>query len=98
MDLNNYWAAYHSTLKKIADEKPQTFDSLKGLLDAFHEPSAGDAFFPGGADETLGDALYEAGWRIDWREGDYLWVATSRTGETITYIEGDVYRGNKLDS
>lgn len=97
MNLNAYWHQYDRTLMKIVEEKPQTFDALKIILDQFHGPSAGDAFFPGGANETLGEALHEAGWHVDWREGDYLWVAKSRTGETITHVEGDLYRGNTLD-
>ncbi|WP_434122464.1 hypothetical protein [Paenarthrobacter nitroguajacolicus] len=57
-------------------------------------PRPGRPFFPGGADETLGDSLSKAGWHIDWREGDYLWLGTSKTGELISYVEGDLYRGN----
>ncbi len=92
--MDGYWDAYHRTLARIVDEKPQSMDKLKAILDSFQPPSSGEAFFPGGADETLGEALDDAGWHIDWREGDYVWVGTSRTGEVVTYVEGDLYRGD----
>lgn len=92
--MDAYWKQYQLTLDRIEKEKPQTFDGVKAILDQFEPPSSGEAFFPGGADETLGDSLSKAGWHIDWREGDYLWLGTSQTGELISYVEGDLYRGN----
>lgn len=92
--MKQYWDAYDRTLARIIEEKPQTVDEVKMILDTFEPPSSGLAFFPGGADETLADALYRAGWSIDYREGDYVWVGTSRTREQLTYVEGDVYRGD----
>ncbi|MEQ6896269.1 hypothetical protein [Microbacterium sp. KR10-403] len=92
--MDAYWKKYDRTLKRIESEKPQTFDGLKAILDEFEPPSSGDAFFPGGADETLGESLRAAGWHIEYREGDYLWLGTSKTGEVISHVEGDLYRGN----
>lgn len=92
--MKAYWDKYDRTLALIVEEKPQTVDGVKAILDQFEPPSSGLAFFPGGADDTLGDALHQSGWSIDWREGDYLWVGRSKTGETLTYVEGDVYRGD----
>jgi hypothetical protein len=90
-----YWNLYDLTLARIAEEKPQSFEVLKELLDAFQPPSSGDAFFPGGADESLADALHTAGWEVAYGEGDYVWVGKSRIGVVISYIEGDVYLGDK---
>jgi hypothetical protein len=92
--MKAYWDAYDRTLTRIREEKPQTMDSLKVILDAFEPPSSAAAFFPGGADDTLADALHTAGWSVDYKEGDYVWVARSTTRELITYVEGDLYRGD----
>lgn len=94
MALDSYWNAYDRTLARIVEEKPQDMDALKGILDSFEPPSSGEAFFPGGADETLADALHKAGWSISYREGDYVWVGTSPTGEKVSHVEGDLYRGD----
>lgn len=92
--MKDYWERYDATLARIVNEKPHTMEALKLILDAFEPPSSGVAFFPGGADETLADALSWADWRVEFREGDYVWVAKSPTGELITYVEGDVYEGD----
>jgi hypothetical protein len=90
--FDHYWRLYDVTLGRIRDEKPDTFDALKAILDRFHPPSSGDAFFPGGADDTLADALRDAGWAITWREGDYLWDAHHPlTGAKVEHVEGDLY-------
>jgi len=92
--MKAYWDGYDKTLARIVEERPTTVDEVKAILDEFEPPSSGIAFFPGGADETLADAMHHAGWSIDWREGDYVWVGRSSTGETLTYVEGDIYRGD----
>lgn len=94
MALDAYWDAYDRTLARIVEEKPHDMDALKGILDSFEPPSSGEAFFPGGADETLADALHKAGWSISYREGDYVWVGVSPTGEKVSHVEGDLYRGD----
>jgi len=96
MSLDAYWNKYDSTLSRIRAEKPTTFAALKEILDSFEPPSSGDAFFPGGADDSLADALHDAGWHVNFQEGDYLWLGTSPAGHRITYVEGDVYEGNQL--
>ena len=90
--FDHYWRLYDRTLARIRDDKPDTFEALKAILDRFHPPSSGEAFFPGGADDTLGDALRDAGWHVDWEEGDYLWTAHHpMTGASIRHVEGDIY-------
>jgi hypothetical protein len=91
--LDGYWRAYDATLARVRDERPADLAALKTILDAFCAPSSGVAFFPGGADETLADALAYAGWSVEWIEGDYLWGARSPTGEYIHHVEGDLYPG-----
>lgn len=89
-----YWERYDATLNRIRAEKPTTFAGVKIILDVFSARSSGDAFFPGGSDDTLAHALADAGWSIRFGEGDYLWVATHPdTDAALTYVEGDVYEG-----
>jgi len=88
----NYWRAYDATLNTIRAERPSTFAGVKLILDRFSAPSSGDAFFPGGADDTLADALRDAGWDFDWDEADYLYTARHPlTGARLRYIEGDIF-------
>lgn len=92
MNVDELWAVYDRTLARIRTERPETFPALKAILDEFQPPSSGDAFFPGGADDTLGDALEEAGWYVTWREGDYLWDAVHPlTRARVEHVEGDLY-------
>lgn len=58
--------------------------------------TADQAFFAGsGGDRSLSLALSRAGWLATWAEASYYWIITHRTtGEVLTYIEGDVLRGD----
>ena len=92
--LDGYWAAYDATLARIVMARPVTLAALTAILSDFCAPSSGTAFFPGGADETLGDVMHKIGWQVNWIEGDYLWEAWSPSGqEWIHHVEGDVYPG-----
>jgi hypothetical protein len=92
--LDGYWAKYASTLARVRAEKPGTLAELKAILDDFEPPSSGAAFFPGGADDGLGDALGDAGWAVLYIEADYVWNAKNPSrSETIRYVEGDVDLG-----
>lgn len=92
MSLYDYWRMYDATLARIRDEKPDTFAALKAILDRFEPPSSGDAFFPGGADDTLAGALHSAGWELSFGDGDYVYTARHpKTGARLEYVEGDVY-------
>ena len=93
-NLDAYWSLYDVTLARIRAEKPDTFAALKGILDGFENPSSGDAFFPDGADDTLADALDNAGWRVEFREASYVYYAKhSTTGARLSYFEGDLFEG-----
>ncbi|MWB98313.1 hypothetical protein [Agromyces seonyuensis] len=94
MSLRAYWAAYDATLARIRAEKPDTFTALKAILDAFEPPSSGQAFFPDGADDTLADALEEAGWDVNFRDGTYVYYAVHfATHASLAFVEGDLYEG-----
>jgi len=92
MSLEAYWKMYDHTLATVRAERPATFAGVKLILDRFEAPSSGDAFFPGGADDGLADAIMDAGWSLAFEEGDYLWTAAHPgSGAVIRYVEGDVY-------
>lgn len=95
MNVNAYFEGIDRTLKRIADEKPDTADGVIAILNTFEPKSSGDAFIDGtGSDLTLEEVLMKAGWRTVWAEADYYYVSRSKTGEMLTYVEGDVYRGD----
>lgn len=94
-----YWAGYAATLARIRRDKPTTFAQLRAIVDGFHPVMgetlfSGDTFFPSGGEDTLAAALRDAGWRRQFLEGNYWYVAQHpTTGATCTYIEGDLYEG-----
>lgn len=92
MSLDGYRKLYDHTLATVRAEKPSTFAGLKTILDRFEPPSSGEAFFPGGADDTLAMALMSSGWSVAFEEGDYLWTAAHPvSGAVVQHVEGDVY-------
>lgn len=99
--MDPYWTAHAATLARIRTEKPTTFAALKAIVDQFHPdmgdiPFSGDTFFPSGGEDTIADALYDAGWRLRFVEGDYYYRAHHPdTRDTLTYIEGDLYAGHQ---
>lgn len=99
MNLDGYWAMYDATLARVRQEKPDTFGALKAILDGFQPQSAADAFFPGGADDDLADALHDAGWHIHFTEGTYTYIARHpRIGAKTQHVEGDLYDLTKRSS
>jgi hypothetical protein len=92
VSLDGFWAGYDATLARVRDERPTTLEALAKILNAFQPPSSGTCFFGNNADETIGGALYDAGWDVRYRAA-YLWEAQSPTGEWIHYVEGDIYPG-----
>lgn len=99
-----FWSAIDSILDRIEAERPDTFDAVRDILDhpeqrAYAGVYTEDASFFGGSggDRSLWSALSAAGWRSVWWEASYYYAATHpATGDVLTYIEGDVFRGNRL--
>lgn len=94
-----FWESVESSLDEIA--KATDIDQVVDVLNRYFAEDwshscAGDAFFPGsGGDRQLKEALQTAGWTIVWAEAPYYYVARARSGQLLTYIEGDVYRGDR---
>lgn len=53
-------------------------------------------FFGGsGGDNTVYDALEDAGWETAWIKAAYWYAIKAPDGSVVTYCEGDIYRGDK---
>ena len=92
--LDSFWEGYDATLARVRAERPATVEALAAILNAFQPPSVGVAFFGNNADDHLSMALADAGWDVQFIEGDYVWDAYNRqTGEWLHCVEGDVYPG-----
>lgn len=92
---DTYWANYEDCLDVIVTRRGGTVEGVINVCNEHYPPSSGDAFFPGGADRDLLGTLEErGGWRIVWSEASYFWVAQDRNGDRLTYIEGDIQRGD----
>lgn len=105
---DNFWELIDAQIAEL--EKAKTVDGALTILSSERNPygpdwdgmdGGADGFFAGsGGDATVLDALAEAGWRLVWSEAIYYWVMEAPEGEPdedrlLTYIEGDIYRGNK---
>lgn len=77
--------AYDQVQKDIHLNGARTFD-------------ADSAFFAGsGGEESLQEALYDAGWGLVTAKASYYYAMRHpTTGETLTYLEGDVERGDRI--
>lgn len=102
----DFWGEVNRQLDQIITDKPTTFDAVKAILDS--SPllndyagvrTADQTFFAGGGgDESLRDALEAADWRVTWSQQWYYYVIIGPGPgfEAITYIEGDVMRGDTV--
>lgn len=90
---DGFWQHIERQLAAIAAlPKTAGVDDVIALLDP---PSSGDAFFAGGGgDDSLMEALEKAGWHTVWAEAWYFYVMEAPNGDKLTYVEGDVYRGD----
>jgi len=94
MSMADFWRGYDATLERVRVLRPATTAELAAILNRFQPPSAGVAFFGNNADEHLSDALSDAGWDVQFIEGDYLWQAHHPvSGAWLHNVEGDVYDG-----
>lgn len=102
--MEEFWAVIRQQITELTGAK--TADDVVRILAVDRNPNlldnpewanaAGDAFFAGsGGDDTVEDALYDAGWRELWRQAHYYWAMQAPDGSVITYVEGDVYRGDR---
>lgn len=112
MSLATFWTQIDDQLDEIAATRADTFDAVRAILlgpdvdlvtDEINRngtrsfgPDA--AFFAGsGGDRTLGQALRAAGWLTKEVQESYYYVMFHpATGDELTYIEGDLLRGDQM--
>lgn len=94
MSLDGFWAEIEAQLQRLT--LARTADDVIEALGGAKAASSGDAFFAGsGGDGSVESALDEAGWTHIWRVAHYYWAMRSPTGDAVTYVEGDVFRGDQ---
>ncbi|WP_396909975.1 hypothetical protein [Mycolicibacterium sp.] len=93
--MDAHWENYDAALNEIRADGATVDDVMRILKNRF-EPSSSEAFFPGGADRSLLGVLRgeRDDWQIVWIDADYYWCVSDKQGNTMSYIEGDVERGN----
>lgn len=98
MALDLFWKNVDDQLDHIERDKPSTAQGVFDIMNQYHAPSSGKAFFPGsGGDRDLEAALSTAGWVMEQYEAHYYYAMRHPdTDEVITYIEGDVVEGNQI--
>jgi hypothetical protein len=80
---------------RILAKERDPYYTVEGDTEGHGPNGSPGAFFGGsGGDASVEDALYEAGWRLTWAEASYHWVMQAPNGDQVTYVEGDVYRGD----
>ena len=100
MSLNDFWAVIDAQLTELRTAK--TADDVLRILSRERNPlgpntAAGEGFFAGsGGDGSVEEALSAAGWRHTWRQTHYYWVMQAPNGDKVTYVEGDIYRGDTV--
>lgn len=75
----------------------RTVDEVLAICPRIPGTSAGDGFFEGGGGAlSMWWALFDAGWRNAYSSVRSYWVMRAPNGDLLTYIEGDLYRGDKI--
>jgi hypothetical protein len=91
--MSEFWDAIDAQLAELASAGGA--DDVIRILGGAEQASSGDAFFAGsGGDGSVREALAQAGWVVVWSEASYYYVMQSPNGDLITYVEGDIYRGD----
>jgi hypothetical protein len=96
---DGFWAAVEAQLAEL--RTATSADDVLRILAPEHNPygadsASGEGFFAGsGGDDSMQEALEAAGWHLTWAEASYYYVIQAPNGDLITYVEGDVYRGDQ---
>lgn len=94
--LDAYWDNVTTALDKIRDNG-DTVDAVMTILKEHFAPSSTEAFCDGsGGDRGLIDVLTSerTDWELVWYDANYYWCVQDAAGDRLSYIEGDVERGN----
>lgn len=94
MSLTHFWARIDEQIAQL--RTATTAQQVVDIIGPVPDLGVGDAFFEGsGGDQQVSHALEDAGWGYAWREASYYWAMTAPDGTAITYIEGDIYLGDR---
>ena len=89
--MNNFWDVIAGQLVEL--RTAASADDVLRIL--AYDGCTGDGFFAGsGGDGTVMESLLEAGWSVTWCAASYYWVMRAPGGDEITYVEGDIFRGD----
>lgn len=93
-----FWTTIREQLDELTKAKSAD-DVLRVLIEERNPYGPGTSSAPGffagsGGDDTVMEALREAGWEIVWSEAAYHYCMRAGDGSTITYVEGDIYPGD----
>jgi hypothetical protein len=94
----DFWTIIAAQLAEL--RTAATADDVLRILSSDRNPygggASGDGFFAGsGGDDTVLDSLEAAGWAPQWFKASYHWAAQAPNGDVVTYVEGDIYRGDQ---
>lgn len=91
----SFWDNVDACLDEL--RSATTVDAVIAILNQHFEPSSGEAFFGGsGGDTQVIDVLSDSpNWSIVWADANYHFAAADAAGNVLTYVEGDVYRGDQ---
>jgi hypothetical protein len=90
--MNGFWDDIARQLGELTSAR--TADDVLRILPGGE--SSAEGFFAGsGGDDTVMEALQEAGWSVTWATASYYWVMRAPNGDKITYVEGDIFRGDQ---
>ncbi len=98
--LDDFWANVDAALTRCAEAT--TVEDVITILNEHFNPSSGAAFFGGSGGRhpaprqaLLGPSRQHLAGR-PLRRPPYYWCLADTNGDLLTYIEGDVYRGNTM--
>ncbi|MFD6470523.1 hypothetical protein [Streptomyces goshikiensis] len=91
---------FHDRFWAVIAEQLQELRTAKTAGDVLHilasDSTTAPGFFAGsGGDDTVSGALLTAGWEQVWAESSLYYTMRAPDGSMITYIEGDIFPGDR---
>jgi hypothetical protein len=96
--MDEFWTAIDEQISALqaAESATDVIAILNQDVSQTYGEIAADGFFAGsGGDQSVSAALEAAGWSYLWSVAGYHWAMKAPDGSLITYVEGDVYIGNR---
>jgi len=97
MSTDPFWQHIDQQLSDLRSAK--TADDVFRICPTVPDLAASNAqgfFGGGGGDGTVLDALLDSGWTPVCIDAWYYWVLLAPNGDQVTYVEGDIYRGDQM--